>query len=98
MPNSGDSRSDCRGYDLSMTLNYPEEAMGFARAARQAGMPVAISFSVETDGRLPGGQKPGGDDQAVVDATAAIRSYFLVNCATPTFSRRARRGGSWENV
>ena len=37
-------------------MNYVEEAIGVARAARQAGMPAVISFTVETDGRLPTGQ------------------------------------------
>ena len=36
-----------------MTMNYVEEALGVARAAQGAGMPVVISFTVETDGRLP---------------------------------------------
>src|SRR5215207_4272198 len=40
----------------AMTLNYAEEAIGITRAAVQAGMPVAISFTLETDGRLPTGQ------------------------------------------
>ena len=40
----------------AITMNYVEEAIGIARAARRAGMPVVISFTVETDGRLPTGQ------------------------------------------
>ena len=39
-------------------MNYAEEAIGIA-APRGAGMPVAISFTVETDGRLPTGQTLG---------------------------------------
>ena len=40
----------------AITMTYPAEAIGVARAARVAGMPVAISFTVETDGRLPTGE------------------------------------------
>ena len=40
----------------AITMNYVEEAIGVARAAQETGMPVAISFTVETDGRLPTGQ------------------------------------------
>ena len=40
----------------AFTLNYVNEAIGVARAARAAKMPVVISFTVETDGRLPTGQ------------------------------------------
>ena len=38
-----------------LTLTYPEEAAGVARAAAAAGMPVSHRFTVETDGRLPSG-------------------------------------------
>ncbi len=40
----------------AITMNYVEEAVGIARAAQQAHMPVAISFTVEADGKLPTGQ------------------------------------------
>ena len=40
----------------AFTISYAEEAIGLARAARSAGMPVVISFTVETDGKLPSGQ------------------------------------------
>ena len=40
----------------AITMNYVEEAIGITRAADAAGMPVAISFTLETDGRLPTGQ------------------------------------------
>jgi len=43
----------------AITMNYVEEAIGIARAAERAGMPVVISFTVETDGRLPTGQTLG---------------------------------------
>lgn len=37
------------------TVAYPEDAIGMVRAAKQCDLPVAISFTVETDGRLPTG-------------------------------------------
>ena len=40
----------------ALTLTYADEATGIARAAARAGLPVAISFTVETDGRLASGQ------------------------------------------
>ncbi len=48
------------------------------------GMPVAISFTVETDGRLPSGQALGEAIEAVDAATDGAASYFMVNCAHPT--------------
>ena len=37
----------------AVTMTYSDEAIGVTRAATAAGMPVAIHFTVETDGRLP---------------------------------------------
>jgi homocysteine S-methyltransferase len=66
------------------TLNYVEEAIGVALAAKGAGVPVAISFTVETDGRLPTGQPLGEAIQQVDEASGASPAYFMVNCAHPT--------------
>jgi S-methylmethionine-dependent homocysteine/selenocysteine methylase len=66
----------------ALTLTYSSEALGIARAANDAGLPVAISFTVETDGRLPGGESLG-EAIAAVDANADV-DYFMVNCAHPT--------------
>jgi homocysteine S-methyltransferase len=66
------------------TLNYVEEAIGVAQAAKGAGMPVAISFTVETDGRLPTGQQLGEAIQEVDETTGASPAYYMVNCAHPT--------------
>jgi homocysteine S-methyltransferase len=66
------------------TLNYVEEAIGVALAAKGAGMPVAISFTVETDGRLPTGQQLGEAIQEVDETTGASPAYYMVNCAHPT--------------
>jgi homocysteine S-methyltransferase len=63
------------------TLTTVGEATGIVRAARAAGVPVAISFTVETDGRLAGGETLA-EAIAAVDA-AASPEYFQVNCAHP---------------
>src|SRR3954447_217923 len=60
----------------AMTLTYAEEAVGVARAAAEVEVPVAISFTVETDGRLPSGQALG-EAIAQVDAeTAGAPVYY----------------------
>jgi S-methylmethionine-dependent homocysteine/selenocysteine methylase len=64
-------------------MNYAEEAVGIARAARDAGMPVAISFTVETDGRLPTGQPLKDAIEQVDAATQAYPGYYMLNCAHP---------------
>ncbi len=68
----------------AITMTYAEEAIGVTEAARSAGMPVVISFTVETDGRLPSGQPLGEAIEAVDAATGAYPAYYMVNCAHPT--------------
>jgi S-methylmethionine-dependent homocysteine/selenocysteine methylase len=68
----------------AVTMNYEAEAVGIARAAEAAGVPVAISFTVETDGALPTGQSLGEAIQAVDEATGGYPAYYMVNCAHPT--------------
>ncbi|BCS35412.1 homocysteine S-methyltransferase [Luteitalea sp. TBR-22] len=68
----------------AMTLNYVEEAVGITHAARLAAMPIAISFTVETNGRLPTGQSLGSAIRIVDAATSGYPSYYMVNCAHPS--------------
>jgi homocysteine S-methyltransferase len=75
------------------TLTGPEEGMGIVRAARSAGIPVLIGFTVETDGRLPDGTSLRGAIDRV-DAAAAPDGY-IVNCAHPTHIAPALDDGDW---
>jgi len=68
----------------AMTMTYADEAVGIARAAARAAMPVVISFTLETDGRLPTGQGLKDAIAAVDDATCGAPVYYMVNCAHPT--------------
>jgi S-methylmethionine-dependent homocysteine/selenocysteine methylase len=79
----------------ALTLTYSGEAIGIARAANDVRLPVAISFTVETDGRLPGGE-PLGDAIAAVDSSAKV-DYFMVNCAHPTHFADAISDGEWRD-
>lgn len=79
----------------ALTLTYSAEAIGIVRAANAAGMPVAISFTVETDSRLPGGEALG-DAIAAVDGAAKV-DYFMVNCAHPTHFANALADGAWRD-
>jgi S-methylmethionine-dependent homocysteine/selenocysteine methylase len=80
----------------AITMTNANEATGVARAARGAGMPVAISFTVETDGLLPTGQ-PLSEAIAEVDAaTGTAPAYYMINCAHPThFEGTLAEGGAW---
>lgn len=68
----------------SLTMTYPEEAIGIVRAARSADLPIAVSFTVETDGRLPNGQSLAEAIEQVDIETDAATAYFMVNCAHPS--------------
>lgn len=81
----------------AMTINYFDEAWGIARAARSAGMPVVISFTVETDGRLPTGQSLRLAIEQLDQETAGYPSYYMINCAHPVHIERALDEGPWQN-
>lgn len=82
------------GVDLLtvMTMTYPAEAIGVARAAARTGLPHVISFTVETDGRLATGQSLQ-DALAEVEAeTGGSALFYMVNCAHPTHFNAALDG------
>ena len=67
----------------AFTMNYVAEAVGIALAARDAGVPVVISFTTETDGRLPSGNTLA---QAIAETDALSGGYpvyYMINCAHP---------------
>jgi homocysteine S-methyltransferase len=68
----------------ALTLTYPDEAIGIVRAARAAGIPIVVGFTVETDGRLPSGHSLEDAIVAVDDASDGAAEFFVVNCAHPT--------------
>lgn len=68
----------------AFTINYVEEAIGIARAAKSAEIPAVISFTVETDGRLPSGQPLKDAIERVDAATGDYPAYYMINCAHPT--------------
>lgn len=85
------------GADLvnAMTLTYADEAIGVVSAASSVRMPVAISFTLETDGRLPDGSSLASAIDAVDTATNGAAAYFGINCAHPDHIAPALDGGDW---
>ena len=77
----------------AITMNYVEEAIGVVRAATAAGMPVAISFTVETDGALPTGQTLKDAVEQVDAATQGAPAYYMINCAHPSHFAAILDGG-----
>ncbi|CAF2147036.1 unnamed protein product [Rotaria magnacalcarata] len=79
-----------------LTLTYPEEAIGIVLAAKAVGMPVAISFTIETDGKLPTGQTLKEAIELVDKATDSTPIYYMANCVYPSHLQHALiPGGSW---
>ncbi|MGF6233865.1 S-methylmethionine-dependent homocysteine/selenocysteine methylase [Inquilinus ginsengisoli] len=74
------------GVDMvtAITMTNANEAIGVTRAAREAGVPVAVSFTLETDGRLPTGQDLKEAIEEVDEATSGGPIYYMINCAHPT--------------
>ena len=80
----------------AMTITNVNEAIGIVRAATAAGIPATMSFTVETDGRLPTGQPLHEAIEQVDTETASSAAYFMINCAHPThFASALDHGGSW---
>lgn len=84
------------GADMVMaaTMSYVEEAIGIAQASASVGVPVAISFTLETDGRLPSGQSLGEAIEATDRATTSGPAYYMINCAHPSHFQNILDGGS----
>ena len=78
----------------ALTLTYVDEAIGIARAAQAEGLPVAISFTVETDGTLPSGEPLSQAIEETDAATGGGPAYYMINCAHPTHFESVL-GGSW---
>lgn len=82
----------------AFTMNYFEEAAGIALAARDHGMPLAISFTVETDGRLASGTTLQEAIERTDETADGHPSYYMVNCAHPTHFEAVLAGnGSWRS-
>lgn len=80
----------------AFTMTNVNEAIGIVVAARRHGLPVAISFTLETDGLLPSGVTLQEAIEAVDGATGQYAAYYMINCAHPThFQDALDRRGDW---
>jgi hypothetical protein len=68
----------------AFTMNYVEEAVGIALAARQHSIPLALSFTLETDGKLPSGQSLVEAIERVDAESDEYPAYYMINCAHPS--------------
>lgn len=80
----------------AFTLTYVEEAIGILHAARHARMPAVVSYTLETDGRLPSGDTLADAIRRTDDETDGYAAYYVINCAHPQhFIDVLKVDGSW---
>jgi S-methylmethionine-dependent homocysteine/selenocysteine methylase len=80
----------------AFTMTNINEALGIVVAAERRGLPVAISFTLETNGLLPSGATLQEAIETVDDATGKYPAYYMINCAHPThFRRTLEEVGNW---
>ncbi|MCR6671521.1 homocysteine S-methyltransferase family protein [Devosia ginsengisoli] len=90
-----DSEAD---YVSAYTLTNVPEAVGIARLAKRTGLPVVLSFTLETDGNLPGGKSLEVAINEVDAATGDYPAYYMINCVHPIhFAETVRHAGRWVN-
>lgn len=82
----------------AITMNYVEEAIGIANLGIDTDIPTVISFTVETDGKLPTGDTLQDAIERCDAETNNGPAYYMINCAHPThFEHVLREGGAWLN-
>jgi S-methylmethionine-dependent homocysteine/selenocysteine methylase len=79
----------------AVTLNYVDEAIGIVRAAKARRMPLVISFTVETDGRLPSGENLREAIETVDRISSGYPLYYMINCAHPEHFESVLTGDGW---
>ncbi|MEV0707830.1 homocysteine S-methyltransferase family protein [Nocardia aurea] len=78
-----------------LTMTYSDEAIGVALAALTESVPVAVGFTVETDGTLPSGQSLADAIEAVERATDGYPLHYGINCAHPDHFEPVLRHEDW---
>ncbi|MEW6269134.1 MAG: homocysteine S-methyltransferase family protein [Thermodesulfobacteriota bacterium] len=84
----------------ALTMTSVAESIGVALAARDCGLPLIVSPTVETDGTLPDGTPLGELVRQVDEATGGAPLFYMVNCAHPThvagaLARAKAAGEAW---
>lgn len=74
-----------KGVDMvsAITMTNVPEAIGIVRGAAKRGLPVVVSYTVETNGRLPTGDTLAEAIERTDAATDNAPLYYMINCAHP---------------
>ncbi|WP_316367048.1 homocysteine S-methyltransferase family protein [Candidatus Thiodiazotropha sp. CDECU1] len=80
----------------AITMTHMNEALGIVKSAMKHDIPVAISFTLETDGRLPSGTGLKQTLTEIDKETGCAPAYYMINCAHPThFDFILPQGEAW---
>jgi len=80
----------------ALTLTYSDEATGITQAAQAAGIPIAVPFTVATDGHLPSGESIFEAINTVDTVTNNGPAYYMINCAHPSnFKEALATNATW---
>jgi homocysteine S-methyltransferase len=85
---------------VALTMTSVNETVGLARVAKEHGVPIGVSATVETDGSLPTGWSLAEFVMRVDDATDGYPVFHMVNCAhpqhlAPTLAAARESGAPW---
>ncbi len=82
----------------AMTLTYSAEGTGIALAAKKFGVPVVISYTLETDGKLPNGESLASAIRRTDEETGGYPVHYMINCAHPShFLHLFDEPAEWQN-
>ena len=68
----------------ALTMTNTEEAIGVVLSAKSYNLPVVISFTVETDGKLPNDDTLQQAIRRVDEVSNNYPIYYMINCAHPS--------------
>lgn len=85
------------GVDMitAATLSFVDEAIGIARAAKSAQIPIVLSFFTNSDGNLESGPTVREAIEAVDAATDSAPAYYMINCSHPLEFEPALEEAEW---
>ncbi len=81
----------------AVTFNSPVEAIGACEAAREIGLPLAVSFSLDSHHKLNTGVSLADAIDQVDTQTSGFPEFFSLNCSHPLEFNPALTSESWTN-
>ena len=82
---------------LAMTFNNIRESIGVAKAAAKIGVPLAISFIVNSESKLDTGQSLGEAITTIDAETNHAPEFYSINCCHPIEYEPAIESNDWIN-